>query len=244
MSKPLIGLTTYRNLSEQGYPRFSVSEAYTSSIISAGACPVMIPLGLPGESVNELLDYLDGVLFTGGGNIAPTLYGQYDHPLIDGIDPDRDSVEIALIEQAIHSGLPLMGICRGLQIINVALGGDLYVDILEQHPLALKHQYYPDYPREYLAHEVSIEKTGMLAKVFPGARVPVNSLHHQGVRNLAPGLKPAAFAPDGIIEAFELPGHPFGLAVQWHPENLQEHKTMRDLFCLFVEASMNQQEGT
>src|SRR4030067_3870160 len=105
LSKPLIGLTTYRNLSEQGYPRFSVSEAYTSSIISAGACPVMIPLGLPGESVNELLDYLDGVLFTGGGNIAPTLYGQYDHPLIDGIDPDRDSVEIALIKQAIHSGL-------------------------------------------------------------------------------------------------------------------------------------------
>lgn len=237
MPKPLIGLTTYRNMSEQGYPRFSVSEAYTSSIVSAGACPVMIPLGLPEEPVNELLDRLDGVLFTGGGDISPDQYGQPDHPSIDGIDSDRDQVELEIIAQAIHKGLPLMGICRGLQIINVALGGDLYADILEQHAQALKHQYYPDYPREYLAHDVSIEPSSLLVKVFSDGRVPVNSLHHQGVRKLAPGLKPAAFAPDGIIEAFEITGHPFGLAVQWHPENLQEHENMRDLFRIFVEAS-------
>jgi putative glutamine amidotransferase len=239
LSKPLIGLTTYRNFSEQGYPRFAVSEAYTSSLVSAGACPVLIPLGLPDEQVNELLDHLNGVLFTGGGDIAPQQYGQPAHPLIDEIDLDRDNVEIILIEQAIRKGLPFMGICRGLQIINVALGGDLYADILEQHPHALKHQYYPDYPREYLAHEVTIDHSSMMAKVFPHAKVPVNSLHHQGVRNLAPGLKPTAFAPDGIIEAFELSGHPFGLAVQWHPENLQKHQTMRGLFRIFVEASMN-----
>lgn len=239
MPKPLIGLTTYRNMSEQGYPRFSVSEAYTSSIISAGACPVLIPLGLPEELVNELLNRLDGVLFTGGGDISPEMYGQPDHSSIEGIDPDRDQVELMMITQAIQKGLPLMGICRGLQIINVALGGDLYADILEQHAQPLKHQYYPDYPGEYLAHEVSIEQASMLVKVFPDARVPVNSLHHQGVRNLAPGLKPAAFAPDGIIEAFEITGHPFGLAVQWHPENLQEHENMRRLFRIFVEASTN-----
>jgi len=226
-------------MSEQGYRRFSVSEAYTSSIISAGACPVLIPLGLPEELVNELLDRLDGVLFTGGGDISPEMYGHPDHPSIDGIDPDRDKVELKIIAHAIQKGLPLMGICRGLQIINVALGGDLYADILEQHSQALKHQYYPDYPREYLAHDVSIEQSSLLAKVFPGARVPVNSLHHQGVRNLAPGLKSAAFAPDGIIEAFEISGHPFGLAVQWHPENLQVYENMRRLFEIFIEASMN-----
>ncbi len=172
--------------------------------------------------------------------ISPLImYGHPDHSSIDGIDPDRDKVELKIIAHAIQKGLPLMGICRGLQIINVALGGDLYADILEQHTQALKHQFYPDFPREYLAHEVSIEQASMLANVFPDARVPVNSLHHQGVRNLAPGLKPAAFAPDGIIEAFEITGHPFGLAVQWHPENLQEHENMRDLFRIFVEASMN-----
>ena len=199
----------------------------------------MIPLGLPEELINELLDHLDGVLFTGGGDISPDQYGQADHPSIDGIDPDRDRVELRIIAQAIQKGLPLMGICRGLQIINIALGGDLYADILEQHAQALNHQYYPDYPREYLAHEISIEQSSMLVKVFPDSRVPVNSLHHQGVRKLAPGLKPAAFAPDGIIEAFEMTGHAFGLAVQWHPENLQEHETMRNLFRIFVEASMS-----
>jgi putative glutamine amidotransferase len=234
MPYPLIGLTTYRNLSEQGYPRFSVGEAYTESLVKAGACPVLIPLNITGDKAHHLLNKLDGVLFTGGGDIAPDLYGQAPHPLAGEIDNDRDRQEIQLISQVIDQGIPFFGICRGLQIINVALGGDLYIDIQEQHPNAIKHDYYPDYPREYLAHDIKIDQSSFLGAVFSVNRTAVNSLHHQGVRNLAPNLKPAAFSPDGIVEAVEMVDHPSGIAVQWHPENLQEHESMQKLFRYFV----------
>lgn len=239
MTKPLIGLTTYRNLSEQGYPRFSASEAYTSSLVNAGACPVMIPLGLPEGFAIEILSRLDGVLFTGGGDITPAVYGGPEHPSIDGEDLDRDQIEMSLVTQAVEKNMPFMGICRGLQIINVALGGDLYADILAQHPKALKHAYFPGFPREHLAHEVVIDQESTIHKILGDTKIQVNSLHHQGVRNLAAGLRPTGHAPDGIIEACELVGHPFGVAVQWHPENLQEHLAMQELFKSFVEACSN-----
>jgi putative glutamine amidotransferase len=239
MPYPLIGLTTYRNLSEQGYPGFSVSEAYTESLVKAGACPVLIPTSLTGDITPDLLNKLDGVLFTGGGDIDPDLYGQAPHPLAGEIDADRDRQEIQLISQVIEKGLPFFGICRGLQIINVALGGDLYVDILDQHPNAIKHDYYPDYPREYLAHDIQIDHSSFLGAVFSENRMAVNSLHHQGVRNLAPNLKGAAFSPDGIVEALEMLDYPSGIAVQWHPENLQEYEPMQTLFRYFVASAVD-----
>lgn len=236
LTKPLIGLTGYRNLSEQGYPRFSVSEAYTSALVNAGAIPVMIPSGFIEPDVSELLDHLDGILFTGGGDISPTEYGQLPHPMIEGVDQERDKIEIGLVTQAIQRDLPFLGICRGLQIINVALGGDLYPDILEQHPGALNHSYFPDFPRDYLAHAVEIDQQSLIAGILQAQNLQVNSLHHQGIRKIGSSLRPSAFAPDGIIEAIELPDHPFGLAVQWHPENLQEHPKMQILFESFVRA--------
>lgn len=237
LNRPLIGLTGYRNLSEQGYARFSVSEAYTSSLVNAGAIPLMIPSGLSDHDVNELLNRLDGLVFTGGGDISPSAYGQPAHPSVNGTDLDRDQLEFMLVTQAIQRNLPFLGICRGLQVINVALGGDLYADILEQHPGALKHSFFPDFPREYLAHNVEIVQQSLIAGILGVAGVEVNSLHHQGIRNIAAGLRATALAPDGIIEAIELPGHPFGLAVQWHPENLQEHLSMREIFKSLVDAS-------
>lgn len=242
MTYPLIGITTLRILNEQGYPRFAVNEAYSDALIKAGAIPVLIPLGLPEELIDPLVDKLDGVLFTGGGDIDPEIYGQPTDRQAREIDLDRDQIEIRLLKRILTKGLPFFGVCRGLQIINVALGGDLYSDILSQHEGAIEHQYYPGYRREFLAHTVKVSQNSMLATIFPQTEVQVNSLHHQGVRRLAPQLQISATAPDGIIEAFELKGYPFGLAVQWHPENLQADRSMRDLFQLFVKASVNIKE--
>jgi len=234
VSIPLIGVITYRNQNLLGFTQFSTSEAYTSSLVNAGAIPLLIPLGQPQANLDALLPHLDGILFTGGGDIAPERYGGAATSLVSDMDPDRDRLEIDLVLQVIKSGKPFLGICRGLQVINVALGGSLYEDINAQRPNSLKHQCFPAYPREHLAHTVRIENDSRLADILKASEVQVNSLHHQGVKRLAHDLLPTAFATDGILEAFELPSYPYGLAVQWHPENLQAHQAMRDLFRSFV----------
>lgn len=237
MSLPVIGLTVYRALNRQGSPILSIGESYVRAVQQAGACPVLIPLGLPEASLDALLPRLDGVIFTGGGDLHPELYGSTDHPLVDDVDTDRDRVEIHLFKQTLQAGTPFMGICRGLQLINVAMGGTLYEDILDQRSGALHHQHNDLQPRNYLAHPVSIQTGSRLHGILGSPQTHVNSLHHQGIRELAPGLQATAFAPDGLIEAFELADHPFGLAVQWHPEWLQEHAEMRALFAAFVQAA-------
>ena len=171
----------------------------------------------------------------GGGDIEPWRYASRPHPLVNSIDADRDQVEIDLLHQAVAAEVPTLGICRGLQLINVALGGSLYEDILDQHPGALEHQHFDNRPRDYRAHEVRIAPESKLGNILRQKRVAVNSLHHQGIRQLAPGLQPAAWAPDGIIEAVELSALPFGLAVQWHPEWLPQDDGMARLFSAFIE---------
>lgn len=237
MPSPLIGLTTYRHLNPQGLPLNSLTEAYVRAVSNAGALPMLIPLGLPEETLDKILLRLDGILFTGGGDVAPERYGSQPHPLVNDVDPDRDRVEVYLLNRTLDLGLPFLGICRGLQLINIAMGGTLFEDILDQHPNSLKHQYYPDWPRNYLAHTVQVEQDSRLGEMLAVPTIQVNSLHHQGVRQLATALRATAFAPDGIIEAFELAEHPFGLAVQWHPEWLQEHPPMQNLFREFVQAA-------
>lgn len=237
MPQPLIGLTSYHSLTKSGLPALTVVEAYVRAVAGAGGAPVVIPLGLDEKGLDELLARLDGVLFTGGGDIAPERYHSQPHPKVSEVDNDRDRVELYLVRQVAQQGKPFLGICRGIQVINVALGGSLYEDILDQHAGAIKHDYYPGLPRNYLAHTVSIQNGSSLARILGGDEVQVNSLHHQGVREAAPLLRPLAYAPDGILEAFELPDHPFGLAVQWHPEWLQEHEPMRRLFQAFVQAA-------
>jgi putative glutamine amidotransferase len=237
MTFPLIGITTAHIPSKTDLPLVAVNTAYTQAVARAGAAPVLIPLGLPGDILGDILARLDGILFTGGGDVETRRYGGEDHPRVGDVDTDRDRVEILLVEEVTRRGVPFMGICRGIQVINVALGGTLYSDITDQHPGALKHDYFPDWPRDYPAHVVEIAADSRLASILGAQRLEVNSLHHQAVRQPAPSLRVLAHAPDGIIEAFELPDHPFGLAVQWHPEWLQEHEAMRTLFRTFVEAA-------
>lgn len=236
-AKPLIGVTTYRMNSRLGINVHGVAEAYLNAIQNAGGLPVMIPLGLAEETLNALLARLDGILFSGGGDIDPTYYNRPDDAYSNNIDPDRDRVEFWLLKQALAENKPLMGICRGFQLVNVGLGGSLYSDVQSQMPGALKHDFYPDWSRDHLAHSVRLEPGTRLAQILGTLETEVNSLHHQSVRELGAGITPLAYAPDGAVEAFQVSGNPFGIAVQWHPEWLQAHEPMRNLFRAFVETA-------
>ncbi len=237
MSLPLIGLTTSRSINATGIPLISITEAYVQAVLRAGGLPVLIPVGLSKPQIFEIYNHLQGLLLTGGGDIDPALFGGIPHPRVYDIDPQRDALEVALVQQAARNGLPFLGICRGIQVINVALGGKLYTDIRDQHPGALRHDMAPGFPRDLIAHPVEIKPGSCLAGLTGLTSLEVNSLHHQGLRSVAPSLQAMAFAPDGLVEAVELPGHPFGLGVQWHPEWLPESVPMQAVFRGFVAAA-------
>lgn len=237
MNAPLIGVTVYRTTTKAGLPALSVVDAYIQALIQAGAAPLLIPLGAPEAALGAIFDRLEGLLFTGGGDVAPEIFGGQPHARVGDVDADRDRTELFLVKRAVAEERPFLGICRGIQVLNVALGGTLYTDIADQHAGALRHDWYPKIPRDYLAHTVEVSANSCLADILGTTHHEVNSLHHQGLQQVAPVLTPTAYAPDGILEAVELPGHPFGLGVQWHPEWLQAHAPMRALFSAFVQAA-------
>jgi putative glutamine amidotransferase len=230
MNHPTIGVTMSRSLSEYGYSLLTITEAYITALERSGACPVLIPLGLGESRLDDILARVDGLLFTGGGDVHPERYNSQPHPLVDGVDADRDRVEIYLLHQAIRKGIPFLGVCRGLQVINIALSGTIYEDILDQRANSLQHSNFPEKPRDYLAHSIEIVPDSRLSQWLGQPTAQVNSLHHQGIKDLAPGLKASAYASDGLIEAFEIPDHRFSLAVQWHPEWLPKEANMDFLF--------------
>src|SRR5262245_27940200 len=221
MSTPIIGVTTRKDLTTAGLPAVMVLQAYITALVQAGSAPVLIPSDLPEASWDAVSRRLDGILFTGGGDIAIERFAGQPHPKVGGVDEARDAIELGLAHSAAENGTPFLGICRGIQVTNVALGGTLYTDILDQAPNALKHNNEnPDIYKERteLIHSVRIETGSRVGELLEVESLQVNSIHHQGIKDLAPSLHASAFAPDGIIEAVELPGHPFGVAVQWHPE--------------------------
>ncbi len=236
MVTPLIGITTFRTLSRNNFPTIGVNEAYVQAVSQAGGTPVLIPLGLPEPTLVELMPHLDGIIFTGGGDVHPARYGNQPHPLVNSVDEDRDRVEIALFRAAYDRKMPFLGICRGLQLVNVALGGSLYEDLLAQNPQSIKHDFFSDQAPDYLAHPITVEQDTRLAGILGATSLEVNSLHHQGIRRLAAGLRAIAHAPDGLIEAVQVNDYPFGLAVQWHPEWMQAQLSMRAVFSEFVRA--------
>jgi putative glutamine amidotransferase len=241
MPSPLIGITTSRTHLRTGAVVHGAIDTYVNAISRTGAHPLLIPLGLPEGVLTGLLARLDGILFTGGGDVHPRMYDSQLVPEVNEIDEDRDRVEIHLLQGAVQSGTPFLGICRGLQVINVALGGTLYEDIQTQHPNAIKHDYFTSsgWKRDHLAHPVTLERSSRMAALMQVETLQVNSMHHQAILRLAPGLNATGCAPDGILEAFELVDHPFGLAVQWHPECLPEDPLQRALFEAFVGSARN-----
>jgi putative glutamine amidotransferase len=233
---PIIGITTNQSTNVYGYPTVMLMQSYVNAVLQAGGVPVLIPSTIAEHGWNALYARLDGILFSGGGDIGLEYSPGEPHPRIDDVDLERDSIEIKMLRAAASGGKPFLGICRGCQVINVALGGTLYTHIPDQLPHALDHSY-PGNMRTLLVHDVKLEESTHVADIFGEPIIRVNSLHHQGIRDVAPSLRIAGHASDGLVEAVELPEHPFGLAVQWHPEWLTEQEATRNLFRKFVESA-------
>jgi len=234
--QPIIGITTYQDKSPSGLPFVMIFQAYIHAVMQAGGVPVLIPSLLAEGGWETLYRRLDGILLAGGGDIALKYFEGVEHPRIDGVDPLRDSVELSLFRAAVDDGKPFLGICRGIQLVNVGLGGTLYTHIFDQHPNAIDHTY-PGNMRTVLVHEVRVEEDTRLVNILGEPILRVNSLHHQGLKDVAPELRITGRAPDGLVEAVELPEHPFGIAVQWHPEWMTDQQSIRNLFKAFVEAA-------
>ncbi len=235
---PLIGITTHPATAPDRAALDTLLDSIAQCVERAGGLPLLIPLGLSEPTLRALYARLDGLLLSGGGDLDPARYHADPHPAVGGVDAERDRVELMLAQWAAADteGKALFGICRGTQVLNVALGGTLYRDIGE-HPGAQKHTFYPGLPFDYRSHEVKVEEDTVLAHTLGLPVLTVNSLHHQAVRTVAPGLRVAARAPDGIVEALEIPGRLFAVAVQWRPESLPDAPEMRRLFEAFVQAA-------
>jgi len=232
----LIGITTNRGANAFGQPYVILLESYIQAIIQAGGVPVLIPSLLANAAWQTVYGRIDGILFAGGGDISLEHFEGEAHPRIDELDPERDVIELNLLKAATSDGKPFLGICRGCQLVNVGLGGTLYTHIPDQLPNALDHSY-PGNMRTILAHEVKIEEGTQIGEILGEPILRVNTHHHQGLKEIGAGLRIAGRAPDGLVEAIELPGHPFGMAVQWHPEWLTDQQPTRNLFRTFVEVS-------
>jgi putative glutamine amidotransferase len=227
MSKrPIIGVTTQTLQAIDGIPSGLpqsdvMNQRYYIAVALAGGAPVLIPLldDVP-EALRGAYEACDGILIPGGVDVDPSNFNEDPHPKLGRTDGARDRVELQVTRWAIEDRKPLFGLCRGLQVINVALGGSLWQDLEEQVPDAIKHDYFPNfgYDRDHLAHEVTLARGSRLRHLMEKDSILVNSMHHQGIKTLAPGLATCAVAPDGLIEAVEMESDQFVLGVQWHPE--------------------------
>jgi putative glutamine amidotransferase len=230
MTLPLIGLTTYgRNENN----RFDLPAEYVEAIRRAGGLPVLLP---PEEPCwQELFRHIDGLLLTGGGDLDPALYGGSRHETIYNLDPKRDRNELALAREAVASELPTLGICRGAQVINVALGGTLIEHLPDVVRDTVPHRNPPRLPT---VHPVKVTAGSRLARILAQTELAPASWHHQAVRMAAPTLEIVARAPDGTVEAVEMAEHPWLIAVQWHPElTAADDPVQQRLFDEFVQAA-------
>ena len=207
---PIIGITTYGRNADN---RYTLPTEYIDAVRAAGGVPVLLP---PGEqNVDTMIAALDGLVLAGGGDIHPGLYGGEMHELNYGVDHDRDALEMAVGERAIGHGLPTLGICRGAQILNVIRGGTLIEHLQDEVGEDVLHRAPP---REPVPHPVRVDPVSLLGRIVGEPEFEVASWHHQALRRVAPDFTVVAWAPDGTIEAIEMPAHPWLVAVQWHPE--------------------------
>lgn len=220
----------------EGARRVRLNEAYVQAVRAAGLVPIVLP-PLDPAAVGTILGSVSGVVLTGGEDVDPAEYGAPMHPRANRPHVARDKCELAVARHARALGLPTLGICRGIQVINVALGGTLIQDIPSERPSSIEHD--ADAERSTRVHEVHIEDKSLLAEAMGATSITVNSYHHQAIDRAAPGIRVTARAPDGIIEGIESTGdHWWMLAVQWHPEDLAQDAQPwdRGLFRAFAEA--------
>ena len=224
---PPVAVTAPRRLVD-GRERVTLNTAYVRALESAGLVPLAVPTMLAADRAGAALAAVRGLVLTGGEDVAPERYGAAPHPRLGEVDPVRDAAELALIAAARQQGMPILAICRGIQILNVALGGTLYQDLDSERPGLVPHA------GETSQHAVRVETGSLLERTLGTRSMTVNSRHHQAIRDLAPGLKAVAWAEDGVIEGAEPAdaSAPWMVAVQWHPEDLTE----RALFDGFARA--------
>lgn len=232
MIKPIIGIGTDVQSPEGRRESAFTYLTYVEAVRRAGAIPVLIPP--QPENAGELMRELDGFLLAGGFDCDPAAYGEQPHPTLEPMDARRQANDLALAEAARKHEVPMLGICLGLQVMNVAAGGTLIQDIDSQHDTEIRHASEPE---DRARHDVIIEKGTHLASVLPAVELNVNSSHHQAVRKVGQGLRVTALAPDGIVEGLEDPKHPFYLGVQWHPEDMTGEGSASALFAAFIEAA-------
>jgi putative glutamine amidotransferase len=220
VARPVVGITTYVTDAQWGYWNLEAALIpfdYVRAVEQAGGRAMLVPPSADG--VEETLDALDGIIFTGGSDVDPELYGEAAHPETSGIVRLRDDAELALLRAALDRDMPVLGICRGIQVLNVGLGGDL-----DQHLEGHRH----DPPGQFVQHDVAIERDTRLGEIL-GDQTKVMSHHHQGLKTLAPGLVETARAEDGLIEAVEAPDRRFTVGVLWHPEAGQDARLFETL---------------
>ena len=233
MTKPIIGIGSDVQHVEGKRDRAFGYLTYVESLRRAGAVPVLIPP--QPENAAELVEGLDGILLAGGDDCDPELYGQERHPkVVDLMDARRQANDLSLAKVARERGIPTLGICLGLQMMNVAAGGTLVQDIESDVETEIQHASIPE---DRARHDVIIEQGTKLASIVPAVELNVNSSHHQAVGAVAEGLRVTAHAPDGIVEGLEDPRHPFYVGVQWHPEDMAGEGSASTLFGAFVEAA-------
>ena len=245
MRRPIIGVATQTlpGIVGERPNCWVMGHRYVEALRNVGGLPWLIPL-LPHDpdTMQAIFERLDGVFLTGGVDVDPTRYGEAKTALCGATDPDRDAVELMLLRHALAAKLPVLAVCRGIQIVNVALGGTLYQDLSAQVPASMKHDYFPTAvspSRSYLAHDIRVAPGSRLGDILGATAAPVNSMHHQAIKTLARGLRPTAHAPDGVIEGVEGTGDQYLVAVQWHPEELAETQPgMGRLFTSFASAAV------
>ncbi|MGB0389334.1 MAG: gamma-glutamyl-gamma-aminobutyrate hydrolase family protein [Ardenticatenaceae bacterium] len=246
--RPIIGLPTQTLEEVPGeLPRcWIMSQGYVKTLASVGGVPYMMPLLEDLHTLRALYETLDGIFLCGGVDVAPENYGHTPHSLCGRVDQARDRTELQLVKWAILDKKPVFGVCRGIQVINVASGGTLYQDIAFEVDKAIKHDYFPmqgPYSRDLLTHSVFVDTESRLGDMLGVRSIKVNSMHHQAIAEIGHGLMPTAWAPDGIIEAIESQNGHYLIGVQWHPEELaSSDPRMCRLFDQFIHESRTYRE--
>jgi putative glutamine amidotransferase len=218
MPRPIIGITAAHNV-EQDY--YYCRNSYIGGVRQAGGVPVLLPPLVDQDELRSSAGRIDALLLSGGGDVHPSLFSEQPHWKLGEVDPERDDFEIRMLRLMIDLEKPVLGICRGIQVINVTLGGTLYQDLVSQQPQSLQHRQ--EAPRRYPTHSVTVRQGSKLSDILGATRLKVNSLHHQAIKDVASGLQVTARADDGVIEGVEALGHPWLLGVQWHPEGMWEY---------------------
>ena len=228
MPKPLIGVTSYARSEDD---RFIIPAAYLDAVVRSGGVPVAIP---PEYGHDGLMDHLDGLILSGGGDITPSIYNASSNEHVAYVSRSRDAYEIRIAEAALKKSLPTLAICRGEQIVNVAFGGTLHVHLPDHYGNDISHRDFAQKTKTF--HSVSIKPDSMLADILGETEIECPSFHHQSVKDIADGFSAVAWSSDGVIEAIENPEYPRLIAVQWHPEySAAESVVQQRLFDVLID---------